>query len=215
MRKAAALLFALTLVAAAAGCSTSSGSDASSKTTTTKVAPTTSTTSASGGTTTTNVTSPTKADVSKFTAADYGTAMVSNLSTGSVKDGQLVIPAKDAACVAPKWVSAVTLDGFHAAGVTPKQVSNPKFDGAKLKLDAKQAQGLIDSFGACQVDIYALFATSLTQGLTADQQKCAVEHVDHKLANSVLVKTFSNGDGTAEFGQILDGLTKACNLPKN
>lgn len=203
MRKLLVLVCALTLAGTVAGCSSSGGSDGADAdpTTTTSEAKATTTTAAKGG-----------GDV-EITPAEYITAFVTNLSSGSKDDGNLVLTEEQATCVAPKFVDAITAETLNEHDITTDDVADPGFDGSGLGLTEAQGEQLVDAFGACDVDIVALFAESLTMGMTTDQQACAAENVDPDLTRALLVKTFSTGESDAEFEAVIGDLTAACDLP--
>ena len=206
MRKLLTLLLVSVLAVVAAGCGASGGSDSSGDNSTTTESKATTTEPDDAPTDT----SGTSVDVS---AEDYTAAFVSNLSTGSIDDGDLVIAADEAECVAPRFLDAITVEVLQENEVTPEDVSEPSWDGSDLGLSLDQGQLLVDSFGECDVDIFTLFATSLTVGLTEEQQACAVENVDPDLTEALLVKTFSTGDNDAEFEAVIGDLTSKCDLP--
>jgi len=204
MRKPISLLIVLTIALVAVGCGPSAGSDSSADDPTTT-------------TTTTTTTTEAEAAAAEGTDEEYLAALTANLSSGSVEDGNLVIEDDEAACVAPKWLETVTTEGFTSVGASPDDVAEPDFEYAVLELDADRAQQMIDSFEDCGVDIYAKLAESFTIGLTEAQQSCAMEEVDPKVANDLLLTAFSteSGDGSTEFTALLDQLKAACDLPAN
>jgi hypothetical protein len=201
MRKLLVIVSVLTLSVLAAGCGSSSGSDGGSKdaTTTTKAK-----------TTTTEGTSEDPGDV---TADGYTSAFVINLSKGSKDDGNLVLTEDEATCVAPKFVDAITVKTLQENDVTTADIEKPGFDGSALGLSEAQGEQLVAAFAACDVDIVALFAESLTAGLTPEQQSCVAEKVDPDLTKALLVKTFSTGKSDAEFEAVITDLTAKCDLP--
>ena len=206
MRKLLILVCITVLALTAVGCGSSGGSDGSGDTTT----------KAKSTTTTEQGSSTTKAGgTAEGTDEEYLAALTANLTSGSLEDGNLVISAEEGDCVAPKWLDAITVEGFTSVQVSPDDVSDPNFTYSKLELDSTKGKALIDAFDACGVDIYAKLAESLTVGLTEEQQACAQEKVDPAVANDLLVTAFSTdaGDGSAEFTALLDQLQKACDLP--
>ena len=207
MRKLLPVLCVVGLAFVVVGCGTSGGSDSSSATTTTVAK--TSTTAASGN-------SGSGSDsTTAGSASDYTNAFITNLSTGSTADGQLVVTPAQATCVAPRWVKVMTVSKLRASGKTPKDVADPAFDGASLKLTPAQGTALTAAFAPCHVDIAELFARAITTGLTAEQQQCAVENIDGDKAKSMVSKTFSNGNTDAELAAIKADLIKDCNLPSS
>lgn len=199
MRKLIALSCALLLALVAVGCGSSGGSEEGGETTTTEAAATT--TEADGG--------------GEADEAAYLEAIRTSLTTGSEEGGDLVIADGEGECVAPVWLDIITVEAFTSAGADPEDVSDPDFDFQELELDQEQAQGVIDAFEPCGVDIYAKLAESLTESLTEEQRTCAMEEIDTDLGNALLLTAFSTsaGTGEAEFGALIDQLTEACDLP--
>lgn len=207
MRKLLTVVCILSFATALAACGSSGGSDsAKDETTTTKAEGAKTTTTAD------DTTETTKAGSGGGSEEEYLAALQTNLTSGSTADGNLVIADGEAQCVAPKWMDAITADGFGEA--TPDEVSDPGFDFGTLGLDAEQAQAVIDAFEPCGVDIYGKLAESLTIGLTTDQQACAMEKVDPDLANALLVTAFhDDGSSSQAFSDLLDQLQSVCDLP--
>lgn len=201
MNKLLAIACALALGLVAVGCGSSGGSDGGDDTTTTEAARTTTTAGSDGP----SGTAP--------TAEEYTAAFVENLSNGTKEDGDLVLTEEQATCVAPRFVDAITVEVLQEQEVTVDDVAKPGFDGSGLGLSEEQGEQLVDAFEPCDVDIVALFAESLTMGLTAEQQDCAKENVDPDLTRALLVKTFSSGQSDQEFEAVLSALDEACDLP--
>lgn len=204
MRKLLIALVSLALLGALAGCGSSGGSDDASDaeaTTTSAAVDDEPTTTADG------------ADVSAITAEEYEAALVENLSSGSEDDGQLVIERSQAECMAPKWVDAITVDLLHENGVTVEALSDPGFSGSSLGMERSQGEAMVDAFGACDVDIVALFSAAFAQGLSAEQQTCVADNVDPDLVRELLAATFSSGSSDTEFAAVLDQLGTVCELP--
>jgi hypothetical protein len=211
MRKLLTLLCVVVLAAVAAGCGSSGGSDSTGGDATTTIkATTTTTTKADGGSSDGGSSDGGTAD---GTAAEYEAAFATALSSGSVDNGNLVLPAAGAACVAPKYVEIITVDGLHKAGITVEDASDPGFSLSDAGIDEAQAQQVIDAFETCKVDIVSLFADGLSKGLTTEQQSCIAENVDPDLTKALLVKTFSTGKADTEFEAVLKDLTATCDLP--
>lgn len=210
MRKLLALSCALLLALVAVGCGSSGGSEEGGGDTTT--------TEASATTTEAEVTT-TEADGDDEPAegdeADYLAAIQTSLTSGSEEGGDLVLADGEGECVAPVWLDIITVDALIAAGASPEDVEDPDFDFQELELDEEQAQGVIDAFEPCGVDIYAKLGQSLTESLSEEQQTCAMDEIDTELGNALLLTAFSTtaGTGEAEFGALIDQLTEACDLP--
>jgi len=206
MKKLLVIVSALTLALIAVGCGSSGGSDGSASTT---EAERSTTTKAEGSSTT-------KADSGgsgTASADDYAEAFVANLSTGKKEDGNLVISEEQATCVAPKVVDAVTVEALQSGDAGTGDIADPGFDWSDLGMTEAQAQDAIDAFGACDVDLTALFAESLTIGLTAEQQSCVKDNVDGDQVERLLVANFSSGESEKEFEAVIKTLTDACDLP--
>jgi hypothetical protein len=206
MKKLLVIVSALTLALVAAGCGSSGDSDGSASTTdagrstTTEAKGSTTTKAGSGG--------------SGGESADaYAEAFVSNLSTGKKEDGNLVITEDQATCVAPKVVDAATVEALRSGDAGTDDIADPGFDWSDLGMTEAQAQEAIDAFAACDVDLTALFAESLTIGLTAEQQSCVADNVDGDQVERLLVANFSSGDSDKEFEAVIKTLTDACDLP--
>lgn len=206
MKKLLVIVSALTLALIAVGCGSSGGSDGSASTT---EAERSTTTKAEGSSTT-------KADSGgsgTASADDYAEAFVANLSTGKKEDGNLVISEEQATCVAPKVVDAVTVEALQSGDAGTGDIADPGFDWSDLGMTEAQAQEAIDAFAACDVDLTALFAESLTIGLTAEQQSCVKDNVDGDQVERLLVANFSSGESEKEFEAVIKTLTDACDLP--
>ncbi len=146
------------------------------------------------------------------TAEDYATAFVINLSSGKKDEGNLVLSEDEATCVAPRLVDAIGVQTFQDTDVTPDDIEQPRLRRAPCSTSARSVGEEIvrGRSAACNVDIVALFAESLTAGLTAEQQSCVAENVDAKQVEALLVKTFSTGESDTEFEAVIEDLTQKC-----
>ena len=198
----------LALLVGLAACASSGSESADDDSTTTTEA-----TSAADDTTTTAADEGD--DAGEATDAAYQQAIQENLTAGSKQEGNLVVADGEAACVAPKWLEVITGDHLREIGVSPADLADPSFDYSSLELDGDGAQALIDAFDPCGVDLFAELGSSLTMGLTEEQQACAAENIDHDLATTLLRTAFSTTEGTgdAEFEALMAQLTEACDLP--
>jgi hypothetical protein len=208
MRKLLALTLVALLALVGAGCGSSGGSEPAADGPTTTEATTTTadddtTTTADGG----------DAAATDVTADEYAAAFVTSLTTGDRDGGDLVLPADAAKCVAPRFVEAITVDQLNEAGITEEDASDPSFDPSTIGIDEEQAQTMVDAFGACDFDIYAELAASLTSGLGSDVEACVEENLDEDLADALLVKSFSTGQSDDEFEALLTDLQASCDLP--
>jgi hypothetical protein len=217
MRKLLVLACALALALVVAGCGSSGGSEGAKDTTTTKATSTSATADPDTSTTEGTATTDDGGDVTPtdVTAAQYEAAFVKGLTSGSADSGDLVLPKAAAECVAPKRVEIITVKTLNDAGITEEDASDSGFETGDLGLDASQGEAIVAAFGACDFDIYAELATALTAGLGDDVATCTAEHIDHDLADAMLVKTFSTGENDAEFEALLTDLRKHCDLPAN
>ena len=185
------------------GCGSSGGSD-SSDTTEAK---------AGGSKTTTTAKATTTADPgSDADRAAYVEALTTGLSSGD-EAVDLVVGKDEAACIAPKFVDAMTVATLKEKDVDPKDMAEPGWDSSGLGLSKAQGAAMVDAFEPCGVDIYEKFVAALTGGFTDEQVACASENLDEDLARDLLVVTFAGSEGTTEFEAVIEQLTTACDLP--
>jgi hypothetical protein len=221
MRKPVLLVLLVVLGLSVAACGSSGSDDASDETTTTAAADDAGDDAADETTTTQGGEPgedgepgddevPEPVDVSE---EEYVDALTTNLSSGSEDDGDLVLSDEEAACLAPQWVDAITVDLLQQQGVTVEDLSDPGFDGADLGMELAQGEAMVAAFGACDIDVVALFTSALSMGLEPDQQACIGDNVDPALVEDLLAASFSTGDSDAEFSAITDQLSTACDLP--
>lgn len=202
MRRTLALLAALALLLGAAACSSDDeGAD-----------DTTTTTEAGGDEATGDEEPP---DLSDVSADDYVASLSGELSGGDPDAGDLVLAEGEAACVAEAWVEGIGVDRFVESGVAPADIAGSGLGIEEIQLDLDTAQGLIDDFGECDVDIAAKLAETLTIGLDETQRTCAIENIDPEVANALLLTAFTPeaGDGSAEFDALIEQLSGECELP--
>jgi sirohydrochlorin ferrochelatase len=204
MRPRLAPIAALALAAVLLASCGSEGSDAEREETTTTVAEESSETTEAGDA---------EAPATDVTEEEYVAALTENLSSGSEESGQLVLDEGAAECIAPRWVEAMTVELLQERGVTTEALSDPSFDGESLGMELAQGEAMVAAFGACDVDVVALFAAALTQGLEPAQQACVAENADPALVEALLATSFSTGDSDAEFEAVLAQLESVCELP--
>jgi sirohydrochlorin ferrochelatase len=204
MRPRLAPIAALALAAVLLASCGSEGSDAEREETTTTVAEESSETTEAGDA---------EAPATDVTEEEYVAALTENLSSGSEESGQLVLDEGAAECIAPRWVEAMTVELLQERGVTTEALSDPSFDGESLGMELAQGEAMVEAFGACDVDVVALFAAALTQGLEPAQQACVAENADPALVEALLATSFSTGDSDAEFEAVLAQLESVCELP--
>jgi hypothetical protein len=205
MPKLVSVLCAVLLAVAVAGCG-SAGSEGSPTTTTAKGTTTTADPAGTG-----SGDGEPSAEVSGITAEEYTAAFVSNLSSGEDDGTDLVVTEEQAECIAPKWVAVITVEKLHESGATVDALSDPGFDRTELQLDEDQGAELVAAFDPCGVDLAEKFAAALTQGLTEEQQACAVENIDRDDALDYLGKSF--GGGQPDLTPIQDARIADCDLP--
>ena len=140
---AAALVVAVML---AVGCSSSG--DESGSTTTSWSMP------ARG---TAEVTNPEYAPQGNETETDYVDAFVA----GYQARPDPTFAGIDMACVAPKWVAAIGLDAFFAAGVTPQRIATETSPLELLVGDEATAGAVVDAIPACGVTLVDVFINGL------------------------------------------------------
>jgi hypothetical protein len=161
MRKPVLLVLLVVLGLSVAACGSSGSDDASDETTTTAAADDAGDDAADETTTTQGGEPgedgepgddevPEPVDVSE---EEYVDALTTNLSSGSEDDGDLVLSDEEAACLAPQWVDAITVDLLQQQGVTVEDLSDPGFDGADLGMELAQGEAMVAAFGACDIDV--------------------------------------------------------------
>lgn len=99
------------------------------------------------------VPSTTRGPVTPGTAKEYTDALVRNFAEDP--DNKGLLDATQAACVAPKWVEAVTPARFGKAGITPEDLAAQRSMTAFTLLDLTlpEAEGLVRQMRGCGVDV--------------------------------------------------------------
>ena len=125
----------------------------------------------------------------------YVDAMVTNFQDS---DEELTMSEEQAQCVAPRWMDAIGLERLQEAGIEPADIESDD-EGTELTslgLDEEAGGELYDAFGACDVDVKALFVESLAQdsGLSDEDRECVEENFDDDLLRRVMVASLTQGE---------------------
>ncbi|CAN5586066.1 hypothetical protein BH10ACT1_BH10ACT1_20500 [soil metagenome] len=148
-------------------------------------------------------------------------AYVDALITSFVADGNRDLPLvrDEAECVAPRWVEAIGVDRFAAAGVEPGDITvgaeevDSYFDVIDGLGDPETAEALVDSFADCDIDLTALVADLIAdQGeATAAQRTCFIEAVPDGALEQSLARALDGDEATeAEFDAQVDAAAEKC-----
>jgi hypothetical protein len=174
--RASVVALALLLAAVAAACSSSEGSD-----------PTTTIASASGtaetgddgpgtterpGTTTTDPprTGTSAVDPSEDpptgdeTEADYADALIASYEA----DDDEIFTLQDVECISPKWVAAIGVEAFQAAGVTPADIETGESGIQDVVIDRDAAEDIVDAIPECGLELMVLFVDGLPSRVKDD-----------------------------------------------
>ncbi|MCU1358038.1 MAG: hypothetical protein JWM89_3456 [Acidimicrobiales bacterium] len=217
MSKVRLLMCAVLVVLGVAACSSSDSGGAAKGTksgTTTKGSGDTTTTS-SGPIDATTTTAPggSKAYLDA-TAADYTSNLAAGFTNGKNADGDLVLTKDEATCVAPKWIDAITVATLKAKKVDPQALKDNSYSYADLGLAEPQGTKMITAFDTCGADIYSLFLTAISVGLTPDKAACVKANIDQATARSLLVASLIGADsgGTNPLQAKLQAVDTTCKL---
>lgn len=205
-RKPLALLLALVLTAALAACSSSS-SDGGARTTTTA---STRDTSQDPG----HISTSTTLAFDGGTRREYVTQLEAGLADGSEANGDLVLSATQAACVAPVWIDTITVSALTAKRVAPKALSSNSYDFTKLGLSTGQATTMVAAFSTCHVDVVSLLAKAMAAGQSADKQACIKANLDAATTSTLLIQALAAPSGSAgtALQARLQAIARTCNL---
>jgi len=204
-------LVALGLVAAATGCGTSAGSDGEAATTMSRSDRTEATTTTTEDLFATVGELDSPPSPSTSTKADYVAAFETYLTQGDVTDGDLVFDDDQAACLAPKWVRAITVDRLREAGVDADDVVDMDF--VELELGEPVARTMVDGFAACDIDVASVAAGALSASESSDEQVCARKEVDPTLVDDLFIAGFSGSSQRvidAAYDALVAQLVEAC-----
>ncbi|HWJ98666.1 MAG TPA: hypothetical protein VNQ33_10935 [Acidimicrobiales bacterium] len=148
---------------------------------------------------------------STSTKADYVAAFETYLTQGDVTDGDLVFDDDQAACLAPKWVRAITVDRLREAGVDADDVVDMDF--VELELGEPVARTMVDGFAACDIDVASVAAGALSASESSDEQVCARKEVDPTLVDDLFIAGFSGSSQRvidAAYDALVAQLVEAC-----
>jgi len=128
-------------------------------------------------------------------ASPYVASLKKNLETA--KGNELKLTAKQADCLAPKWIDTITPERLEKAGIEPADLATSDTDASitKLKLSDATAGSLIDAYGDCGVGLKKAFIDNVGSGSTmsADDKACLDEAITDDLLRDVLVATLTKG----------------------
>lgn len=146
----------------------------------------------------------TLAAVEPGTADAYTQALLANLTEDP--DNTTLMNAEQAACVAPKWVEAVTPARFGEAGLVPEALAEQQSLSAfaALGLTIEEANGLYDVLETCGVDVRAQMIASLDEGVGDDARGCLEEKLTDDLVRQFAAIGLS-GDTDGEEARAVSG----------
>ncbi|HWJ64080.1 MAG TPA: hypothetical protein VNS19_19075 [Acidimicrobiales bacterium] len=155
-------------------------------------------------------TEPQRAD---GTEAEYVAAFESDLLAGGGQ-GDPPFTEEEAACVAPRWVDAITVEALRASGTAPDEVGD--FDITLIDPDPDRGQVMVDALTDCGIDVVAVVAQSFAAQSDTELQACAEREIDPELAEALLVTGFG-GAGEDEistaYAKVMSQLSDACGQP--
>ena len=218
MYKLRLLMCAVLVVVGVAACSSSDSGGAakgkSSDTTSAKGSGSTTTTSSGPIDPTTTTTPGGSKAYLDATAADYTSNLAAGFTNGKNADGDLVLTKDEATCVAPKWIDAITVATLKAKKVDPQALKDNSYSYADLGLAQSQGTKMIAAFDTCGADIYSLFLTAISVGLTPDKAACVKANIDQATARSLLVASLIGADsgGTNPLQAKLQAVDTTCKL---
>lgn len=103
------------------------------------------------------------------TEAEYAAALVASFEG----DADEVFTQADVECIAPKWVSAIGVEAFQAAGITPADIADRESGLDDIVIDASTAEQIVDSIPECGLDLMALFIDGQPARIKDDPAKVA------------------------------------------
>jgi hypothetical protein len=136
----------------------------------------------------------------------YVDAMIENFRSGDADE--LTLTDEQAECVGPKWIDTIGVERLEEAGLEPSDIaSDSESDISELGLSEDEGGELYDAFGACDVDLQALFIDSLAadEDLTDEDRQCLVDNFDEDFLRRILVLTLTQGDDALEGDEELTG----------
>jgi hypothetical protein len=122
--------------------------------------------------------------------------------------GGMTLSDAQASCLAPKFINTIGVDTLKAKGVTPEDMgSESDTDLTDLGLSEAQGGELYDAFGACKIDVRALFISGIGNDseLSADDKKCLEDNFDDALLKQVMVITLTKGEDALQSNQDVMG----------
>ena len=202
MRKSLSLVLALTLVLTAAACTKKTAHPNTQSTTTSAAAPGSTTTAAPPVTVVLNP--------GTGSTAAYIQAIAVGLTNSDASSGLLVLTPAQAKCTAPRWADAIGVKLLEKGG-KPQDYTSHTFSFPSLGLSAAQATTMVDSFGACQVDVYSEYITTLTTSLNASAatRACIQRNLDRATVRQSLIASLADKSGSTANAAVTK-LSKAC-----
>lgn len=184
-------------------------------TTTTTAATTSSSTSTTSTTSTTTTTRPVTTTTRPVTTTTgrgqvpaTEQAYLDALEKAFSAEEGVPIDQAQSQCLAAGVVHIIGIDRLTAAGITPEELAkgNGSSFPPELGIDEAKANQMYDQFGACGIDLVAVFRTLIATGidsLTAEQDAC----LDRLITDDVLRRSFL-ADALDQDGPVdpLDGI---------
>jgi hypothetical protein len=193
VRKLAPLL--ATVVLLAVGCSSGRGSGSGRTTVTTTT----------GG-------SPVGARTTPRTADAYVKELAAGLAAGSGQNTHLVFRAKEAACVAPRWVRIIGVRTLQAKRVSPSDLGAAGFDFSTLGLAQRQAAAMIDASDGCKVETVKEFRSVLEGRVDATKQACLRTQLTDATARQLFEQSLYRAQPSDDLKTKLDAIGLTCGL---
>ena len=129
----------------------------------------------------------------------YVDAVIDNFRTAD--EDELRLTDEQAECVGPKWIDTIGVERMEEAGLEPSDISSDsESDIAELGLSEEEGGELYDAFGACDVDLEALFVDSLAadQDLTDEDRECLADNFDDDFLRRIIIVSLTQGDDALE-----------------
>jgi len=142
---------------------------------------------------TTEVDDPEEPPTGDETEADYAAALIASFEG----DPDEVFTQADVECIAPKWVAAIGVETFQAAGVTPADIESGDAGLQDVALDRTIAEGIVDAIPECGLDLMELFIDGLPSRVKDDPAKvaCVEAAVTPDQVRTALVDEISGAEG--------------------
>ena len=117
-------------------------------------------------------------------------------------DTDMGLSRDQAECVGESWVDIFGADRLSAAGITPDDIRNDTDDApmSDLGLSASEAEGLVDTFGSCGIDLTKAMVDSMAedQTLTPEDRACLENAFNEDFLRRLFVVTLTEGDDAVE-----------------